>query len=514
MSKKEISIVFKAQDYQEFSNVKCIKNGVQVTTDDTKEEILYKVLSNIDKDMFVNKGERSNNNKYFSNYNDKWYIGGIVGVISTVLECYIDDNNNISFESSEKNCKINVRIEIRSRLDNNENKPYFLSAMLMNYCGLKSNNNLVPSKVDNIFDYMLLFWFKKQFTEAYQKGYFRKYKRFEKNDDRLRGSIDISRHIKLNAGQNNGKIAYSYRENTVNNDFNHLLIAAYECLKRKFPDLINGILDNDYEIKSAISTLKMLIGFTDYNSSVLIAKNSRVIAHPYYTEYETLRRTCVMILRDEGLTIYDGDNDDTQSILFYLPDLWEIYLENVFNEHLNNDIKLWSQQEINIFSRTQDFNQSTYPDYIFTDKEGSPFMILDAKFKPKWREVDQEGKRYNVFDDYNKCIRDMNSLNVHATGAFYPYNPNDENDKPNYAPFNISAFNPFDHFYTFGVQVPKSTDEQTYDDWNSAFEDNVNTQFGVIVGAIKNEKERQENINANTFDIKQLIPNKMLTVPH
>ena len=36
------------------------------------------------------------------------------------------------------------------------------------------------------------------------KGLYKTYQRFEKNDDKLKGTIDISRHIRLNLGLPSG----------------------------------------------------------------------------------------------------------------------------------------------------------------------------------------------------------------------------------------------------------------------------------------------------------------------
>jgi 5-methylcytosine-specific restriction endonuclease McrBC regulatory subunit McrC len=203
---------------------------------------------------------------------------------------------------------------------------------------LDLNEKNIPNSEDEIFDYLLLFWFKEQFQNAYMKGFYRTYRRFEKNDDHLRGTIDIARHIKLNMGQNNGKIAYSYRENTVNNFLNHLIIAAYEHLKRKYSALVMEIFDQDLDLKTAMNTLKNEIGYVDTAEQTLLFKNMKPISHPYYMEYEALRVTCMKILRDTGISFFDGDSEETShGILFYIPDLWEMYLEReVFQKDFYN----------------------------------------------------------------------------------------------------------------------------------------------------------------------------------
>ncbi|WP_416373936.1 5-methylcytosine restriction system specificity protein McrC [Mycoplasmopsis cynos] len=61
---------------------------------------------------------------------------------------------------------------------------------------------------------------------------FRTYQRFEKNDDKLRGTIDVSKHIKQNMWMNSGLISYSYRENSIDNYTNHLIVKTYQYLKK------------------------------------------------------------------------------------------------------------------------------------------------------------------------------------------------------------------------------------------------------------------------------------------
>lgn len=81
--------------------------------------------------------------------------------------------------------KFRVILQIRSRFDAQDDqkcsKPYFLCSMLLSN-KLKIHDNNVPVNEDEIFDYLMLFWFREKLREATRKGYYKTYRRFEKND--------------------------------------------------------------------------------------------------------------------------------------------------------------------------------------------------------------------------------------------------------------------------------------------------------------------------------------------
>ena len=499
---------------------KVFSGDAEKTTDEKKSSFVQSCLDNIKpRSLVINTGSANDNrsvNLYYL-FNNNLYTDGYIGVLKTELET--DENYNpLSEKYSDSQSKtehtvkkLDVVIEIHSRFDNVYGKPYFLSTMLMESLDLKSDRTLVPSNDEDFFDFLLIFFFKQQLEAACAKGFYKTYVTFEENDDRPRGTIDIDRHIRLNIGQNNGKIAYSYRESTYNNPFNHLIMCAYEYLKKKFPNQTESIID-DCEAYYAIRQLRTLISYTDYKNSIMIAKNLRPITHPFFLEYEALRKTCIMILRDEGVSIFSGDEDETRSILFYLPDLWELYLE----KHLNaakSDYTVKSQYPFNVLSKKpinekdiysilpqadfgeKDFKNPTRPDFVFSYKDKFPFMILDAKFKQdKWKT--ENGVIVSVdLDDYTKCIRDMTDLNVHATGVIYPYQTkNTEDTKESASAHYISKYNLIDHFYFFPVAIPEVKENQSYSDWYKQLSIEIDATAEMIRDHAKLEKDRFNSI--------------------
>ena len=480
-----ISLVFHGTDFTE------IENGLEETlyfTDnrnltkkeqlnllikflDSKEDNIEDLIVISDRDRFNDKGKKN----IYSSLDGKYFWGGLVGILKGKMNHIFESDLNeeeISEQSNTEYSDIEITIQIQSRfdIDNNGNraKPYFLSTMLLR-CNVGINDQLVPNNDDFFFDLLLLYLFKEKANTCYEKGLYKTYHRFENNNDRLKGSIDIARHIKLNMGLNNGKIAYSYRENTVDNYLNHLIVCAFEKLKHKYPDSVFSVYNDqaNTNFKNLIETIKSKIVYPSYDSRTLISKNLTGISHPFFTEYEDLRKISLRILRDEGVSMFDGRFDDVNGVLFYIPDLWEMYLESLLkDQHYTLHIQGFDSKPVRIINYENNptkYKQTTFPDYVFsyssekaTDK---PFMILDAKFKPAWAEaVFSKGSFSSVLEDYDKCIRDMNSLNAHACGTIFPANDSFEAlDVSGIVKHRISEFNNVDVFYTFPIIVPASS---------------------------------------------------------
>ena len=520
---KKIKVSIFAEAYEEISKVNISNNDLEQNIEKfinaNKVLIVKNFLSKIPTDKQVNTSKESKDAKgvysFITNFNGKEYFGGVVGIIEDVFEINLfddtySDGKGIVDKYQIENLNFEIRLQIRSKFDTE--KPYFLATMLLrNKIEL---NDLVFSNEEDIYDYLLLFWYKTKILEAYQKGFYKTYKRFEENGYRLRGSINISQHIKLNIGQNNGKIAHIYRENTINNYLNHLIIVTYEYLKKKYPELVEQNIDNDLNIRCILEGIRNEIGYNTMGIQCLIKNNQKTISHPYFIEYEDLREICLKILREEALSIWEAGKERTKSILFYIPDLWELYLEDILKQdkELKNDVYTQgktpeSDKQLKIFgeynkTENKNFKKNIYPDFIFFDEE-SPYFILDAKFKGRWKESIEGEIPDFCLDDYNKCIRDMNSINAHATGVIFPANIEQGNDVK-YSDLkklqhSISKYNQQDCFYTIPVYIPdtkNNLDEVgilSYLDWKKEFDSNVSTTLKIIKEIITVEKKYSED---------------------
>lgn len=425
------------------------------------EKINQKIKSN---DFIIGrKKERKNEKLLF--YDDKFNSGMIQGVIGVIyvndVKIDIADQEDNSYDEPKYET-YDVQITVKSRFDK-DSKAYFLATMLFN-ADTELNKDNIDFSYDDIFDFLLVLLFKRNFLEAYKNGFYRTYQYFEKNDERLKGRIDIARHVKMNAGMDNGKIAYSYRENTVDNSFNHLILHTYMYMKNRFPDLVDKIIDGDFEIRKALDELRFNAGsYVSYDIRSIMNKCQKPISHPLYFTYEHLRIVCLDILNNLGLSIFDGNEKEVQGMLYYIPDLWEEFLENKLLYSMK--YKPESQMEIKVFNRTK----KTYPDFVFKDKQDKPFYILDAKFKPGWYEAYDKGNLGNKLDDYTKCIRDMNSIGAHAVGVIFPTNEGEVGYEDSKVISEISKYNERDEFHCIPVHVPSSEEERTYEAWLNEF---------------------------------------------
>lgn len=425
------------------------------------------------------------------------FYQGYIGVAQTFIygeEIFEKSDGGMS---NLRGCKFKVRLQIQSRFD--DDRPYFLSTMLLRRT--VGNDRFIgsaPSSMDDLFDYLLVYMFFKKLRELASIGYYKTYRRFEGNDDRLRGAIDFARHIRLNIGQNNGKIAYSYRENTIDNPFNYLLLEAYRFIKKQFGDYCDRLLEAEENkiCKRYLDGLSNMLSFSQYSVKALLSQNKSPISHPFYVEYEALRKICMKILQLEGVSIFDGEYEDTQTFFYYIPELWEKYLESYLNR-AKTSYTVRAQYRKNIICNERRGFSISKPDFVFLNDD-VPFMMLDAKFKKRWDSVlgDYKGGKNpwhdnTIKEDYNKCIRDMNALSAHAAGVIFPVN-DALADTAACREYFVSEINKSDVFYVFPICVP-DTDEKSYSQWSDDFDKSLEMRFEEISGHI--EKQRQRHIN-------------------
>lgn len=390
-------------------------------------------------------------------------IEGINGLVGTL-------HGNVKYNGID----YDITLEIRSRFDK-PGKPNFLMTMLSEaMTGVAESddrtNTVKRYEEDDIkvMDVLTVYLFRKAVNKAYQSGLYRTYVRREHNDEKLRGAIDFARHIRLNYGKNSSNIAYTTRERTEDNPINRLIAYAWQHLKRESleaTELMSSI-DSDEQamFEMAISEINGHVGQLTANVQGCIAENQRSITSPFYSGYEELRILCLDILRDEarGTIFGSGNGEEASGILFYIPDLWERFLENRLRQKLKGSgIKLEAQKQQLYYSLPgRDINggclpqydlygKESRPDYVFY-KSGEPFFILDAKFRKfepfsfavhkdrgmlgRLSDDDPRSKLYApwVFSpgrasgddessgDFDKVLRDMAVFGAHAGAVIYP----------------------------------------------------------------------------------------------
>ena len=269
-------------------------------------------------------------------------------------------------------------ITIRSRFGTENGDDYFLHYMLKKVLSVNLFNLKHTATDEQVFDF-LLHLFPYFLNKALVQGLYKEYRRSEYNDCNLRGTIDISRHIKCNVPFN-GRVAYRTREFSYDNHVTQLIRHTVEYIrtKRLGEMVLHTNVDtqeNVFQIVSATST------YQKQDRLQVIKSNLRPIVPPYYTQYVPLQKLCLKILRHEQLR-YGQNQDEIYGILFDVSWLWEEYLNTLLVplgfKHPDNRQKnggIWLGYSLGENKRRNAFLR--YPD--FYDKKRS--IILDAKYK-------------------------------------------------------------------------------------------------------------------------------------
>lgn len=301
-------------------------------------------------------------------YNDSYQSGNVMGFIGVGDE----------------------RLVIRSRFSEGDNDylfQYLLEKVMENYNLIKFDTSVNPD--EQVFN-LLLFLFPRYLQKAMRKGLFKTYIRREYNDDNVRGTIDINRHIRVNTPFA-GKIAYSQREYSYDNYLMELIRHTIEFIKGKAYGyrLLNNVKDEVKLVVGATSEYRA----TDREKIIrLNMKND--IRHAYFHEYRDLQRLCILILRNEKHQFGMGTRK-MYGILFDGAWLWEEYVNTLLKdvgegfEHPRNKAGKGSEwlfrtvDEFDLFGnkvKSGSLQGKIYPDFIGKDKYNR--VIADAKYKP------------------------------------------------------------------------------------------------------------------------------------
>lgn len=295
----------------------------------------------------------------------------------------------------------NTQIAIKSRFSLSGGEDYFLHYML---CRVLSLNVLTLNHNYNdlsLFDF-LIYLFPSYLLAAYRQGLYKTYLRKQYNDARVRGTIDVARHIRQNIPFV-GNVAYNTREMNYDNNVTQLIRHTIEYVEHHAYGA--KILTHNEDIRDAVRAFKEATPSYNYHDrQTVIKQNLRPIAHPYFTAYTNLQHLCLMILRHNGLK-YEGDKNDVYGILFDGAWLWEEYLNTLLykqdfihaeNKKSKNGIKLCKGHPI-------------YPDF-YKDRE----IVIDAKYKGL-----DDGENIPRNDLY-QVVTYMYALKAKIGGVAYP----------------------------------------------------------------------------------------------
>ncbi len=265
----------------------------------------------------------------------------------------------------------NERLIIESRFSQNED--YFFQYLLdkvLNFPNIVDLNS-DSEQSQRLFNF-LIFLFPHYLKTAMRKGIFKKYIRQEYNNDNIRGTVDITRHIKLNTPFI-GNVAYNQREFSCDNYVTEIVRHTIEFIRKKSYGKILLAKVKDEVRLIAESTPK----YRQCDRQKIIETNKKnILRHAYFREYILLQRLCILILQNRKYQTGSGTNK-IYGILFDGAWLWEEYVNSLIKEKFYHPMNKKSSGAQRLFSGNSGI---IYPDFISCDTDER--IIADAKYKP------------------------------------------------------------------------------------------------------------------------------------
>lgn len=355
-----------------------------------------------------------------------------------------------------------TQIKITSRFTPNSDKDYFLHYMLQKVFYSNIFNWEYTTERDYSFDF-LIYMFTHFFQKAIRQGIFKSYQKRKYNDANVRGVIDINRHIKNNIPFN-GKIAYNTREYSYDNNITQLIRHTIEYINTKS----RGILNINEDIKSGVFQIIEATKRYDKNKrQSIINKNLKKLNHPYFYEYEPLRKICIQILRHEELK-YGREENKIYGILFDGAYLWEEYIYTILKDldflHPRNKEKT---DGINLLNK----KWTVYPDFYNYNKQ----IVLDTKYKMLNKDNDKiDGS------DKHQIISYVYTLGAKIGGFVYP------SENKEFSFDNIGILN-------------REYNKNILEDYSPSI-----FKYAFLIPNKKSNKENFENINDFKKEIEKL----------
>lgn len=378
------------------------QKGTKLSNADTKDLENLKLISNVKISDLSNSNHNllvfpRDFNQYGDNINESCILSLSGEEIST--------GNIMGFIGVNE-----TQLTIKSRFDSN-NPDYFMHYMLQKVFSINLFDMKHSKSTEPIFDF-LIYLFPYYLKKALAQGLFKKYQRFEHNDANVKGSINVTQHIRQNIPFH-GTVAYTTREHSYDNEITQLVRHTIEYIRLK--EAGKTILSSNSETKNCVSQIVMATpSYSNQKRVQIINQNLRPIRHPYFSEYTALQKLCIQILRHEAIK-FGEEKDQVYGVLFDGAWLWEEYLYTILKplgfKHPENRTNVGG---IRMFDNQYDENHfdkchiRLYPDF-YSEKDK---MILDAKYKHLDGKVGRE--------DLYQVVTYMHCMKYQLGGYLYP----------------------------------------------------------------------------------------------
>lgn len=272
------------------------------------------------------------------------------------------------------------RVVIGSRFDGGKNA-FFLRYLLENCwnASLLLLDGLDSVYQHDIFDWLLVTKLALGLQQAWRKGALRQYRTFHYDDSRVRGTVDVTRHIRAHLGLESGKIAYGTRSYSLDNSYNALFLLASHAAGRKYPALLRRLRQRLPEFQAALQMLEREVSdWPSLSRRDALQRTGKKITNPLYRNYEAARITARAILRRLGADPFGSEGQVRQvtGIFLDMNALWEQFLVKT----------LFAGVSENFLQRSQDIlggHMTVRPDFLWPDKG----IVLDGKYQRVWADT-------------------------------------------------------------------------------------------------------------------------------
>lgn len=447
-------------------------------SDPDEAEKLRNCLLNLSADQVLSIPEMTETEKdafrILTNFNGKYWTQNYIGLL----------------QIEEKNVFIGSRFDDESF--------FFTQYILDRALGMNINilQNMDPGVGSgDILEQLLAFVFAAQIERAYRKGLYRRYRTYECNDSKVKGKIDITRHIRLNP-LNNGKIAYSYREYTADNDVNKMIFTAYTYLQKRHPNIMKNLEKKRKTVGECITQFRNIMQpASRQEAQKLVQRERRKITHSIYHDWEEVRKTAILILRHMGIFVRDAQAEKTiHGVLINMNWVWEQYLQSILEDEIKEEYTFQPQNERETFFRIPDkeSQRKLKPDLCIYKKgnKTKPALILDAKYKNAWSDAAQNGNfneksvresaRKSVREDCFQILAYMYRFRCNKAGIFCPC-PDKNSSHSEYEYYEYAIMDEKDReeeekFYLLPLYIPHSQESKnnSFKSFKKAMETNEN----------------------------------------
>ena len=335
-------------------------------------------------------------------------------------------------------------LTIRSRFAK-ENDDYFLHYMLQKVFNINISTLEHATDRNKAFQF-LPYLFKYYFLKALSQGLYKKYVWNKYNDSKVKGTIDIARHIKHNFIFT-GNIAYNVREHSYDNNINQLIRHTIEYISNL--KMFSMMLESDDMIDLVQDIRSITPTYSEKNRQQVINNNLKSDIHPYYYEYEPLRQICLQILMEDDELKYGRAENKIYGVLFDAAWLWEEYLNTLVSEIDSSFIHTRNKEGVGMICMLKNKDNKpkywqAYPDFYSSALD----IVMDAKYKHA-KEVKDIAR-----DDRMQIISYMHILGL-KKGVFLHPADNKHAGNISYGKLNIPEKNTDEYVYQYCFKIPQ-----------------------------------------------------------